>query len=129
MIEEIWKNIFHTDTEAMPLYSFPDCVTWIFKIVKAGLEKYPNFFFAHSMSFANDEKGHGRNVMEQCFSHIKAGLSEALQNDKGINPNAFTSEFTRSDFVDFVFTSLLVLLAKEENSCTVLNEIICRTIY
>lgn len=129
MIEEIWKDIFHTGSQAMPLCSFSSCVEWIFISVKAGLEKYPNFFFAHSMSFANDEKGRGHSVMEQCFSHIKAGLSQALENDKSINPNAFTQEFTRSDFVDFVFASLLVLFAKEEDSCAVLNEVICRTIY
>ncbi|MGN0563836.1 MAG: TetR/AcrR family transcriptional regulator [Candidatus Heritagella sp.] len=129
MIEEIWNDILRTGDQAMPLHSFPDCVAWIFANGKAGLKKYPNFFFAHSMSFAGDEKERGRRVMEQCFSHIRAGLSEALQKDEKVNPGAFSGEFTRSDFVEFVFTSLLTLFAKEEDSCAVLNEVVRRVLY
>lgn len=128
-IGEIWKDIFHTGDQDMPHQSFPDYVAWIFTNVRNGLAKYPNFFFAHSMSFASDEKERGRSMMEQYFSHIKKGLLETLQNDNRVNPHAFTETFTRPDFVDFVFMNLLALFARQAESCFVLNEMIRRTIY
>jgi len=128
-IQNIWQNIFHMDRICKKADSFPDYVAWIFKTVQAGVVEYPNFFTAHSMSFASTEKGKARHVMEGYFGHMKAGLLEALQNDSKVTPEAFSDDFTKPAFVDFVFSSLLSLLVEQERSCTMLIEIIKRTIY
>ncbi|MEG2638911.1 MAG: TetR/AcrR family transcriptional regulator [Clostridiales bacterium] len=128
-IKEIWQGIFHGDTSQANLSSFSDYVVWIFERVKSGTAEYPNFFFAHSLSFAAEEKGNAREVMDEYFSHIKGGLLMVLRHDSGVNPQAFNANFTQKDFVDFVFTSLLSLFMKKDSTKDTLIEIIKRSIY
>jgi TetR/AcrR family transcriptional regulator, cholesterol catabolism regulator len=128
-IQDVWQHIFRMDKTCKRIASFPDYVVWIFKSVQSGVAKYPNFFTAHSISFANTEKGKARQVMEKYYIHMKAGLLKTLQSDAKVKPSAFSKNFTESDFVDFVFSNLLSLLMKQESSCTMLTEIIKRTIY
>ncbi|MEG1068277.1 MAG: TetR/AcrR family transcriptional regulator [Anaerovoracaceae bacterium] len=128
-IQDIWRGIFHSDNLCQKANSFEEYVTWIFDSVKKGASEYPNFFVAHSMSFARGERGPARQVMDEYFDHIKAGLLYALHNDSRVKPDAFTDAFTEEDFVEFVFSSLLSLLMKQKDSCLVLIEITKRTIY
>ena len=83
----------------------------------------------HSMSFAAGYKEKGRQVMDQYFDHMKAGLLETLQNDKKIRSDAFQGDFAPEHFVDFVFSSVIMLLMKNEKHCNFLIEIIHRSIY
>ncbi|QSX07404.1 TetR/AcrR family transcriptional regulator [Sedimentibacter sp. zth1] len=128
-IQDVWQHIFHMDKICKKVASFPDYVSWIFESVQSGVAEYPNFFTAHSISFASTEKGKARQVMEGYFIHMKTGLLKALQSDAKVTPSAFSKNFTESDFVDFVFSNLLSLLMKQESSCAMLTEIIKRTIY
>ena len=93
------------------------------------MAEYHDFFMAHAISFDSADKGKARKIMEQYFCHMKDGLLEALQNDENVRSEAFSEEFTRYDFVEFVFSNLLALLTKHEKSCTLLIEIIKRSIY
>lgn len=128
-IQDLWHSIFHIENSPKKLNHFTDYVNWIFESVYAGLEEYPNFFIAHSLSFANTEKGKARQVMEQYFNHMKDGLLNALQNDSDVKATAFSDDFSKSKFVDFVFSNLLTMLMKQENSWNILIEVINRTIY
>ena len=128
-IQDLWQSIFHMDKICNKSNSFTDYVAWIFESARVGVEEYPNFFTAHSMSFANADKGKARQVMEQYFDHMKAGLLKALQSDSGVRATVFSDDFSKSEFVDFVFANLLTLLLKQGNSCNILIEIIKRTIY
>jgi len=128
-IQDVWQHIFHMDKSGRKVASFPDYVAWIFESVQSGAAEYPNFFTAHSMSFASTEKGKARQVMEDYFSHMKAGLIQTLQRDAKVVSTAFSPDFTESCFVDFVFSNLLSLFMNQERSCAILTEIIKRTIY
>lgn len=128
-IQDVWHDIFHTNRGCAPADSFVDYIRWIFSSVRDGAAEYPNFFTAHSMSFAGGNKGAGRRVMEEYFVHMKQGLLAALASDRAVRPNAFDHSFTPDAFVDFVFSSLLSLLLNGESSCLVLCEIVRRTIY
>ena len=48
----VWQDIFHTEPCREGL-SFPEYVRWIFERVQSGMRAYPNFFTAHSISFAS----------------------------------------------------------------------------
>ncbi|MEG2001045.1 MAG: TetR/AcrR family transcriptional regulator, partial [Evtepia sp.] len=121
----IWHDIFHNSASDPPLDSFVDCVVWFFNCVTNAA--YTHFFSTHSLHFAHAETAKKR--MEESFFHMKAGFLKALEDDPRVSPTAFSEEFTRVAFVDFVFSSLLSLLMKQESSCGVLLEIISRTIY
>ncbi|MBU5592986.1 TetR/AcrR family transcriptional regulator [Clostridium sp. MSJ-4] len=128
-IQDVWQSIFNMEKICKQSVTFPEYVTWIFESVQVGVAEYPNFFTAHSVSFASSDKGKARQVMMEYFGHIKAGMLDALQNDHKVKPVAFSEAFTQIAFVDFVFSSLLALLMKKESSCTMLTEIIKRSIY
>ncbi len=128
-VQDLWQSIFYIDKISNKTDSFTDYVAWIFESVHLGIEEYPNFFTAHSMSFANTDKGKAREVMEKYFDHMKAELLMALEKDNNIKAAVFSDYFSKSAFVDFVFSNLLNLLMKQENSCNILIEVIKRCIY
>lgn len=127
-IESVWRDIFHTESKCKTDMPFPDYVNWIFENVKKGAEQYPNFFTAHSISFASNAVSRARKTMEQYFSHMREGLLQVLKADQRVRQDAFSDTFTQPAFADFVLRSLLSALAEEEN-CSVLSEMIRRSIY
>ena len=128
-IESVWTEIMHDSKGCVSRYDFAESVLSLFNRVQKGCEKYPSFFSVHSISVANLDKDKGREVMKRYFAHIKNGLLESLHRDQGIRKNAFSEEFTKPDFVDFVFSNIITLLTKEAKSCDFLLEIVKRTIY
>lgn len=128
-IESVWQDIFHRSSTCRMDMAFIDYVVWIFESVKQGAQQYPNFFTAHSISFASDEKCKARQIMTQYFQHMRSGMLEVLDDDENVRSDAFSDKFTRSDLVDFTLSSLLYGLAWQKDSCCVLTEMIRRSIY
>ncbi len=128
-IENVWQDIFHMEQPCRAALPFPEYVRWIFESVRRGAEEYPNFFTAHSLSFASSGKNKARDTMEQYFAHMKKGMTAALQADAAVRENAFAADFTEAAFVDFVLMNLLTLLMQRQSDCGVLLEIIRRTLY
>jgi hypothetical protein len=114
---------------AAQLCRFPDYVEEIFQSVQNGTVEYPNFFTAHSLSFASEGKGRAKNTMDHYLAHMKAGMAKSLQNDPKVRKDAFSEDFTASDFLEFVLTSLIALLFRQKKDCSVLLEVVERTIY
>lgn len=127
-IGSVWQDIFHTEPCWEGL-SFPEYVRWIFERVQSGMRAYPNFFTAHSISFASTSKQQARSTMEQYVSHIKAELSQALRADSNVRRDAFSSDFQEPEFIEFVLTNLLTLLAQQKDTCEILLEVIRRSLY
>ncbi len=129
VIESVWRDIF----AAMPLkntsLTLPDYTAALFAAVRAGMQTYPHFFTAHSVSVANDNKGPARALMGRYLAAIQAGMAEALAQDAAVNPAAFGPSFTRDDFLGYVRESLLMLLMQQRPDCAVLVEMIRRAIY
>lgn len=128
-IESIWIEIIHEYQGCNSQYSFIENVQSIFYSIRRGCEKYPSFFSTHSISIANIDSTKGRQVMNRYFTHIKNGLLEGLNKDEMVKKSTFCEDFTQSDFIDFIFSNLIILLVKNINSCDILIEIVKRTIY
>lgn len=128
-IESVWEDIFHMEDSCKTALPFVDYVNWIFESVRSGTEEYPNFFTAHSLSFASGEKDKAKNTMEHYFSHIKLGMTEALDSDVAVRKDAFSDSFSESDFLDFILTTLLTCLMQKKSDCALLLELIRRAIY
>lgn len=128
-IESVWQDIFHMERECRVDLSFSQYARWIFESVRRGMEEYPNFFTAHSISFASGAKNKARDTMEHYFGHMKIGMRKALDADAKVDQNAFSDEFTKSDFLDFVLSNILTLLMQHKSDCGMLLEVIRRTIY
>ena len=127
-IESVWQDIFHME-QCCEQKPFPEYVRWIFDSVRQGTREYPHFFTAHSISVASSAKEQARKTMEQYFSHMKAGMAQSLRADPAVRRDAFSASFSESDLIDFVLSNLLTLLARQEDDCEVLLEVIRRVLY
>ena len=128
-IESVWYDIFHFSEQERKFDSFLSCVQWIFDSIKKGEEKYPQFFTLHTMSFLEEEKSSGQRLMTQSWKHIQKGLYTVLINDKGVQKNAFNQEFTPEKFVEVIFSLIISALMHQNYDCSIILEIIKRTIY
>jgi AcrR family transcriptional regulator len=128
-VERIWANIFHQANQCPRPQEFHASVLWIYESIKKGLESYPSFFSIHAMSFAADEIGEGRVVMNRFLDHMKVDLLQALKEDSDVRKDIFSDSFTESDFVNFVFDNLILLSMKQASSCDFLLNLIRKVIY
>jgi hypothetical protein len=55
-------------------------------------------------------------------------LAQVLEKDPDVCADAFSTDFTREDFVGFVFDSLIMLSTKQATSCDILLALIDRAI-
>ena len=130
-IESVWWDIFHSNENLIwnDKDSFPECVNNIFAALKKGTDEYPDFFAAHSASIATSKKGKAKSIMGHYFVHMKEGMEVVLERDPNVRHNCFSETFTRSDFLDFIFDHILLLLVEGKTDCRTLLEIIRRIIY
>lgn len=129
VIESVWQDIFHMEQACQKGLPYPEYVDWIFSSVRRGARDYPNFFTAHSLSFASEKKGKAKEFMERYFAHMKKGMAQALHEDAAVRPDAFTSDMTEADFLEFVLTSILMMLLQQKESCGALLTMIRCAIY
>ncbi|MFB0974004.1 MAG: TetR/AcrR family transcriptional regulator, partial [Bacteroidales bacterium] len=101
-IESVWMDIFNVDEQGATDLPFPEYVEWIFQSVRDGVNEYPNFFTAHSLGFASDERGKARSTMFRFLAQMKSGLSEKLKKDSSVREGAFSDDFPESAFLDFI---------------------------
>lgn len=123
-IESVWKDIFHMTAQCSKEYSFIECVNYIFDCIQNGTKEYPNFLTSHSIT--SIEKGKAKGMMEHYYAHMKARLLEALNNDPSLHSSSFFKNFSKTDFVDFVFDNILLLSIKGKTDCHELIKIIER---
>ncbi|MEL3911370.1 MAG: TetR/AcrR family transcriptional regulator [Treponema sp.] len=129
VIEHIWYTIFSTAVCSGKECTFTDYITLLFHTIREGTRRYPDFFTAHSIGFAGSAKDDARQKMALCVSRLKQTMVEVMQQDERINPAVFSPSFSHEDFADFVFTNVMSLFLKRQESCTVLIEVIRRTVY
>ncbi|MGN0978434.1 MAG: TetR/AcrR family transcriptional regulator [Faecousia sp.] len=128
-VESIWADIFHRNGNWETGLPFPDYVVRLFDCVREGAAEYPNFLTSHSIAIAKSKRSQAKSAMEQCFSHMKAGLLEALRSDPKADSTAFSGDLTQADFVDFVLDTLLLMLAKGQPEPTALVALARRVLY
>lgn len=128
VVQDIWKELFSIHKEEA-LSSFPEYIEWLFKQARIGTMNYPNFFMVHSISFAEMDKTRAKQVMETYFQHMKRSMLAMLDQDKRVLSERFSEEFTKEEFVNFVFQNLLSLLTQQQNSCKTLLKVIQHCLY
>lgn len=127
-IESVWQDIFRVEPGCVSPEGFVCYVQWMFERIKAGMVAYPNFFTAHSIGFASGGKGKAKQSMEHYFAYMKAGMEQALSQDKKVRAGAF-DDFSPRQLTEFVLSSLLALLLQPEPDCTVLVSVLQSSLY
>ena len=128
-IESVWLDIFHMNGTVLRVQSFTECVTCLFEMIRKSSQKYPEFFNLHSMSFETKDKAKGKKMMEQSLEHVKQNLLLILEQDPKVRKDAFEYGLTPEIFIEYVFTLLVSLLLKQEETCSSLLTLIEHSIY
>lgn len=128
-VESVWYEIFHISEQEGRFESFLECVQWIFDRMKRGDEKYPGFFTLHAMSFLGEDKADGQRLMAQSWEHMQEEMYRVLVCDKQIREGAFCGEFTERKFVAMIFSLIVSALLQRNYDCSMVLEMIRRTIY
>ena len=121
VIESIWRDIFHL--KSYNSNSFIDFVEYIISCIKDSMNKYPGFFFTHSMSIAASNRDKAKSAMQSCFEHIKKELLAVLNIDESIDKGVFNKDFTQEDFVSFVFSNIVLALVNKDDNNTLIEVI------
>lgn len=128
-VESVWQSIFETQRPYKSGIAFTEYIEAVFKKLKKGMVKYPDFFTAHSMSFSRNAKDDARTKMYRYFAFVKKEMLTILQADTAVRENLFSQDFTQEDFVDCVLTNIVGLLILQKQSSAVLIAGIQKIIY
>lgn len=128
-IESVWEDIFRINDPGISKLPFLEFIARSFEHIQSGIKKYPNFFTIHSISFSTSNQNKARDSMEHYLSQIKEKMLESLRADEGINKKTFSVDFSETDFVEFVLSNIICLLVLKKDECTLLLEVIHRTLY
>ena len=128
-VESIWIEILELEKVDYGKQSFETAVKHFFNSALLGSEKYSFFLDEHSINLMRTNKSKGRDVMNRFFGQIIRGMVTSLNQDLRVKPDAFSEDFTKEEFVGFVFSNIMSLVMKRANSCDFLLKVIQRTIY
>ena len=128
-IESVWEDIFRFQDIQCQEISFLTYMEKTFYHVQEGIQKYPNFFTIHSISFSAKNRGEAYDTMRQYLEKLKERMLVFIRMDHSINKDVFSTNFSEEDFVDFVLANLICLLVQKKKSCQLLLEVMKRTLY
>lgn len=128
-VEDIWKDIFHYADGSGSFIRFTEAVSWLFSRIRDGTKEYPAFFVAHAQAFDSAARDKGRQAMSSYLTHRKHSLLDTLRQDPAVRADVFSELLTAEQFVDFVFSNILLLLSQHQTSCQTLLEVIRRILY
>lgn len=128
-IESVWEDIFRFQDIQCQEISFLAYMEKTFYHVQKGIQKYPNFFTIHSISFSAKNRGEAYDKMRQYLEKLKERMLVFIRMDHSIHKDVFSTNFSEEDFVDFVLANLICLLVQKKKSCQLLLEVMKRTLY
>lgn len=128
-VESVWEELFCLRESVPENTAFPDYLARCFSHIRQSMKKYPNFFTVHSISVSTEGQPKARTVMNRYLAQIKEKLLRALQADERVSEDAFSSDFTEAEFIEFVLSAIVCLLVQKTERCDVLLTVIRRTIY
>lgn len=129
VIENVWEDIFRIDEMGYEEISFVDFIEKIFNHTEEGIEKYPNFFSIHSLTFKAQNMNKAKGSMRKFIDKFKDNLLISIENDENINQNAFNSDFTKEQLIEFILTGLMSIVLQKNYDTKTLTYMIKKTIY
>lgn len=128
-VESVWHEIFHRPEDSAVFQDTQACIIWMYERMEYGCKQYPGFFTLHSLGFMQEDRSDGKQKMQQTWQHIMDGLYSVLKQDARIRDDAFTEQFTRERFADFLFSLMLSALLRQDYDPAAILEIVRRTLY
>lgn len=128
-IKSIWTEIINEVDFNYETNDFIEYLSKLFNQIHYGCKKYPNFFTIHALSFTKSSKEKGRQAMDDYFDRIKENMLKSIKNDSNVKKEVFTNDFKEDEFIEFIFSNFIGILADSSKSITFLLELIKKIIY
>ncbi|WP_299034331.1 TetR/AcrR family transcriptional regulator [uncultured Anaerococcus sp.] len=128
-IESVWEDILSLDQARLDTNNFIDYLSNIFKNLSLGIEKYPNFFNIHSLSFKAQNISRAKDSMTNYIEKVSENLMEILERDPNIRKDVFDDEFTKDDLLEFILKAIHSFIAENNHNEDLILKIIKKLIY
>lgn len=128
-IESVWEDIFRIEDQDQEVDDFLKYLSDIFTHLSLGIEKYPNFFTIHSLSFKSQSIGKAKDSMATYIEKLRENLIYILEKDPNIKENAFADDFTKDDLVQFILSTSLCFIVDKNYNKDLLLKIVEKTLY
>ncbi len=128
-IEIVWEDIFKIDDYIEEYDDFIKYLSEIFTHLCEGIEKYPNFFTIHSLSFKAQSIGKAKDSMATYIEKVRENMITILDRDPNVKENAFSDEFTQDDLVKFILSTAVCFIVEKNYNKELLLKIIEKIIY
>lgn len=128
-IESVWEDIFRIDDLENESNDFLNYLDDIFNHLAYGIEKYPNFFTIHSLSFKSENVDKAKDSMTTYIEKVSQNMVEILERDTNIRENAFDDGFSEDDLVKFILSTSLCFIVDKNYDKDLLLKIVEKTLY
>lgn len=128
-IESVWEDIFRVDDLENEYNDFLNYLDNIFNHLAYGIEKYPNFFTIHSLSFKSQSVDKAKDSMANYLENLSQNMIKVLDKDPKIRKYAFDDDFSKEDLVKFILSTSLCFIVERNYDKDLLIKIIEKTIY
>ena len=128
-IRDVWRHVLKFTDFCVTCNSFPKYVDQLYTQLFEGTLAYPGLFSGKSSLSVNMVENGALEAIEEFYDTLVTMLLDALHNDPDVKKGLFTEDFSRLDFIEFVFFSMLTSIGQRKKSCKTLTEIIARIIY
>ncbi len=128
-IESVWEDILSLDQARLDTDNFIEYLSNIFKDLSLGIEKYPNFFNIHSLSFKAQNIGKAKDSMTNYIEKVSVNMMEILDKDPNIRKDAFDDDFTKDDLLEFILKTIHSFIAENNHNKDLILKIIKKLIY
>ena len=128
-IESVWEDICRIEHYDQDADDFLKYLSDIFTHLGLVIEKYPNFFTIHSLSFQSQSIGKTKDSMATYIEKLRENLIYILDRDPNIKKDAFDDDFTKDDLVEFIISTSLCFIVDNNYNKDLLLKIVKKTLY
>lgn len=128
-VESIWHEIFHLPQNAERFENLQTYIAWLYSRMAYGSNRYPGFFTLHALAFLQEEKAHGKRIMQQTWQYMIESLRDVLKRDSKVRSNALDAKMTAEMFTNVLFSLILSAFVRQEYDPAPVLELIQRVLY
>ena len=130
VVEDFWNYTWiQKDSYAKDDEKFTVFFERYFKTLLKRLFQFENDWLAKISMLSVQEKEKGIQLEEKCFEHIKHHLFDGIEKDRFIHNDLWNDDFTKDDFVDFVFLNMMSMLRYGKKECKFFLAILEKILY
>lgn len=130
LVESYWKEVIDDDfMKAIENLNFINFIEFVYQHFDCRFKDFTKDFLNQISSFNHQAKAKGKNIETKFLENLKLFFLKNLEKDSSIKTIVWTDEFSKQDFIDFVFINIIYALKQGQPNCKFLLTIIKKIIY